>query len=871
MKRNLWGILGFAAFSVQAGTYTWNGGATGEWSDSVNWLCDGTAATAAPGASDTVDLSAVTSSTLTIASDETATVKQFKAPSDGGSLTLTGGGKLVVTDGLTGCDGGGRWVLDGVSVWRSTKASEWSCNGSLSLPGAGSLVLTNKASLYCLSIVTTDTAPTVEVNAGSTFWLRKPASGIKSLNLVLNGGSLGSYGGDGDSSRFVASGDVHVTLAGAAPVCEFFYKPPKVSGTLTFHYVLPPSPYAQGPVRNAASSYTGDLEPVGGIRVEIDDASPAFQSGETSTYRLFKWDKNLAYGLSSGSFVYSRLRTTKESFSTAFAASATSVYPQYLDVTVDGSFDPANHGVDATFGTPKPTNGKMTFVGNVFDLGVENGQAATSATIKLTYGVSGETTQEVVLGSVTEAGDFEFTLGEELDATATYAYQLSVVNNCTTPSSVTSESGTFSLVCGSVLGKEVSSTSTNGRGTVSGTLAVLGSGETTVTLWLSQDGQAFTAFAEKTVTQEGPFAFDIIYPGEGKWYYRLSSANSYSGQSWSDETAPKDITITDANTYIWTGASGIWTNSANWVCEAGEAGLGYPTSAAAAIFPNDQVVEVSLSTDTTVSELTIGQDNSSVTIRGNGHALVATSQKITGGAAELVFDNVTFSDGKDIWSCGNNLNLGEDSRLVVTNKAKVSFRNSYTGKNLAAVVCDGGLLWIRNPNFGSGLCLELDDGTFEEVDGKLGAQDPATIRFKGTEPKFRGMSIPSETNLRLEFELPVEPYAEAPFGISKSIPNVVSDLTANDGCIKVVIPKDCPARKAKSKGVYSLVDWAKSYNTNYTGINTNAFDFAARGTKIYGGEHFDFTGADSFAEKTDMPQYLRFTMVRVPGLSLIFR
>ena len=81
-------VMAIIASSGWSGTYTWNGGPEGYWSEKGNWLCDGSPASDLPGDSDKVDL-AGTKATLVLR--ENVAVGYFWAFREGSSVTVKSG------------------------------------------------------------------------------------------------------------------------------------------------------------------------------------------------------------------------------------------------------------------------------------------------------------------------------------------------------------------------------------------------------------------------------------------------------------------------------------------------------------------------------------------------------------------------------------------------------------------------------------------------------------------------------------------------------------------------------------------------------------------------------------------------------------
>jgi hypothetical protein len=118
--------------------------------------------------------------------------------------------------------------------------------------------------------------------------------------------------------------------------------------------------------------------------------------------------------------------------------------------------------------------------------------------------------------------------------------------------------------------------------------------------------------------------------------------------------------------------------------------------------------------------------------------------------------------------------------------------------------------------------------------------------------KVCGLADASNPTL-LVYELPATPYAAAQLRQATML-NVRKNLDPGDGIIRIVIPRDCPARTACIRGPFKLVDWALVASH---GMNTNAFTI---GTASQGGlktdEALDFEWMSGADTESVGPQFL---------------
>ncbi len=833
------------AAAAKSADYTWNSAvSTGAWSDPANWLVDGATPAAAPDTSDNVDFSGVTA-TVTISAN--TAVNKLTGISNNANVTFQ-----TATSGTTyglsvhysfpgTVDATGRFTFDGIKLfpnYASNNNSVWGLNeNNVTFGSDCTLVAKNGGSINFGGLSVNNTVHLV-AESGGTVWVRKWNT-INGLDLTLDDGKL-----DGSLNPFKSASNAVITFKGSAPEMRFFSADPSISGTITFHFVLPASPYASGPIVNKAAI---DFSPSGSVVFEIDENSPALTSGSKQTYHLVKWDNNAAKGFNPANVTYPTMRTSEEVFTTSAMSGSTSAYPQYLDVLIDGTYDPNSAPLDVTFGTPYPDNGGMVFPGSVANFG----SGATQATITLEYGTTSALGSSAVLGTVTATGAFALPFSGFGDGT--YYYRLVVANN--NNGTVTTDIGTCSLVCGTELNDTLSLVSVNGAGTASGTFDVFGSGITTLTLWISRDRSDWTVVGTTNYTANpagGAWTVSGLFPGEGVWYGKVTSSNAYSQQEWSDETAVTDVSVSDSLTYTWKAEveQGFWTNAANWTCSG--TGIGYPTAASTAIFPNGGTNTVTLSADTTVASLSVLPAGASITLVGDNVSLIAPNFSATGASATLTLDGVTLADNANFWSSAKSFSPGTNSVLRLRNGAAFKIKGYNPSANFTLDIAGGSSVLLRESNNSNPSAVIVDNSTLEIPDHEFKF---SSITFRGTTPavKVYGIAAASDPTL-LVYELPATPYAAAPLSQSSMIPNTRKNLDPGDGKLEVYIPRNCPARVARAKGPFKLVDW--SLSASY-GMNTNAFvTTTSSDGKLKSAESLNFAWMSGADTESVGPQYL---------------
>lgn len=838
------------SFAARAADYTWNTAvSSGAWSDPANWLVGGEPAAAAPGTSDNVSFDGITA-TVTLSAN--TAVNQLTGISNNANVTFqtaTSGTTygLSVHRNFPGTvDATGRFTFDGINLfpnYETLNNEVWGLNESTVTFSSDCTVVAKNGGSVNFGGLAVQNGVHLVAESGGKVWVRKWSNTINGLNLTLDDGEL-----DGSRNPFKSASNAVITFKGSAPKMRFFQSDPSISGAITFHFVLPASPYASGPIVNTAAI---DFSPSGSVVFEIDANSPAFTSGAKQAYRLVKWDNNAANGFNQANVTYPPLRTSEEVFTASNMSGSTSAYPQYVDVLVDGTYDPASAQLDVTFGTPYPDNGSMVFPGNVANFGA----GASQATVTLEYGTTSELGSSAELGTVTTTGAFALPFNGFGDGT--YYYRLVVAND--NSGTVTTDTGTCSLICGTELNDTLSLVSVNGVGTASGTFDVFGSGTTTLTLWISPDRSVWTAVGTTNYTANpagGAWAVSGLFPDEGTWYGKVTSSNTYGQQNWSDETGVTDTTVSDSLTYTWKAEveQGFWTNAANWTCSG--TGIGYPTSASTVNFPAGGTNTVTLSANTTVASLSVLPADASITLVGDGVSLIAPNFTANGANATLTLDGVTLADNANFWDSAKSFSPGANSSLRLRNEAAFKIKGYNPSANFTLDIAGGSSVLLRESNNSNPSAVIVDNSMLEIPDKTFKF---SSITFRGTNPVVKVYGLSGASNpTRLVYELPATPYAAAPLRQSSMIISAKGNLNPGEGKLEVYIPRDCAARAARTKGEFKLVDWALS--TSY-GMDTNSFVVTTVPEgRLKGGETLDFTWMEGADDQTVGPQHLSVTL-----------
>ena len=867
--------LSLGVMCGRTATYTWNGGETGNWSDAKNWLCDGAVASALPGESDKIDLAGVKA---TIVLTENVAVGYFWAFREGSEITVKSGEpgtryalsiKKSWEGALGGWGGGfpgqmvpgGKLTLIGVNLfpnYDSTPNSQWGLNDDLVQFRSEATIEVTDGSVYAGKLGAGATLH-LRVHDGSV-WVRAWDS-VSGLDVLLDDSEWSGF-----NAPITVAGDASFTFVGTSPRLKNVGNGapnPNVSGKLTFRYVLPDAPYANAPVVNDTAV---DFAPAGSFEIEIDSNSPALTSGTKQTYRLMAYENDAGKGLNLVGANYPTMRTSEEKFTTSYMPGAsTSGLPQYLDLLVDGAYNPDNKPLDVTFGLPHPSAEGEVFGGVIKELGT----GADKATIVLKYGMTENLENEVTLGEMTEAGPFAFTL-TGLDSSSTYHYQLVVTTDA--GGVAFSEAGTFSLLCGSVLDDAVTPSLNNGQGRLSGSLAVVGSGTTTVFLWIGRTATELQQVASIETTSS-EFSFDYRFADEGDWVVRFTCLNSFGGQNWTDTTSVTayPVTIKDTCTYTLQSGAGEWSDPTMWFCGTSGSGLGFPTGASTVVFPSDIESVVTLTKDVTLAQLTLLSANSRVTLKGEGVTLLVPSpnennRKILsakGANAELTLDGVKLTDNASVWGICWQCEPGDGSVIRLRNGARLEAKQiNPQSDNVVIDAAGGSTAYLRESWNGNTHSFKavLDDSTLEIYDKVLRVSE---FVFKGANPVAKVCNFAAAPVL-LKYELPSSPYPTAP--LQQSEGRVGGGfLNLDGGAVTLQIAEDSPARIANVKGDYPLISWERDVTK---GINVNAF-VSVSGMKP--DDRLDWSWKEGSDPLEVGPQRLTYHLAHRRGIAVVFR
>ena len=295
----------------------------------------------------------------------------------------------------------------------------------------------------------------------------------------------------------------------------------------------------------------------------------------------------------------------------------------------------------------------------------------------------------------------------------------------------------FETAAGSELLPSATSTVSHHTATVTATLAVLGAGTTTASIWAGDSPTNLAEIADSrvTVSRTGSFDLTATIPGDPhEVYWKVVSVNTTKpvGEAeWTSETDVFRLETLDQGVYTWKPAveDGIWNDSGNWTVEGVDEDdcIGYPDSpTAVAKFLAGTRATVRVSDEFEFKELFLRERGLDVSFVGTN----AATCKLSGGnltldgdvsGGRIVFSGVTVYDGTGTADVGNDVT--EDFVLRAENGAVASL-GQYThlrGTNTWVEAASGAVLrWRKqddanSENAGLDLCnfdggLRLDGG-----------------------------------------------------------------------------------------------------------------------------------------------------------------
>jgi len=364
-------------------------------------------------------------------------------------------------------------------------------------------------------------------------------------------------------------------------------------------------------------------------------------------------------------------------------------------------------------------------------------------------------------------GTYDVTIPVVAGATTWYRVEADTTGSGSDATAIES----FTTLAGSKLSSSSSAQVSNHSITFVGSLATLGAGDTTVTLWMGESADALVADPNPiAVSTVNPFYFQRLVPGTPRdvyWKFTCSNTTSSGASSWDDETAVGKIATTEENVeYTWKSdvSEGEWKDADNWTSSV-EGVLGYPAYVGAfAKFPDGVNARVHLS-GYVESRLKLQYSHGHVTLVGDDPD---TSYLYTGDtvlAATLpgstfTVENATIAEYDNFdYSLGGTST--ENSRIIVTNGARICLGGgcmAVLGSGSGFTVGPGSSVWYGDDSVAqtnktgrtvskwrllfaaSGESLTIDDGIFSVRNLYVAVADPdagQTFRIRGQGGQLR--------------------------------------------------------------------------------------------------------------------------------------
>ena len=476
---------------------------------------------------------------------------------------------------------------------------------------------------------------------------------------------------------------------------------------------------------------------------------------------------------------------------------------------------------DGTFGDTILLNGSLMYTPGTCELVVFTGDSAETMTNRWS-GLAGST--------LSDAGAFSLSLCESDPTSPRHWTCGDTVYACVeataggkTIRSATVAAKTRGAAALSGVTWSVSRRTVTCKGTVSDAGAATNAA---LTVWAgkSNDPELFEQVGEAVYVTKDGTSFSIVrqLPDfETTYYCQLRATATPAGGTTNFVTVSgvQSVTTLDTTTYTWNGgASGSWTDRANWTDNQQGDSLGYPQSASA-----------------TVSI-------------GAGTTAVLTNAALTVGAFTMDGGMLVVSGGGTILSVSGVPTVKGGAQLLVEKGATVTFSSQNEFKL-------------------NGSSIIIDDATVNAGNHVFAGSDPgASITFKGQHPLWKQthnagkFCATGEGALRIDFEVPAGGFTEAPLKTTytgNNTPKLGEGTTAYPFPVNVLKSSPILRQSGRIREPTPLISWNG-------GINTNKVVEGTLPSGPQSGESFIWGSGD-------FPKTLNVKLVRQTGIMLIVR
>lgn len=488
--------------------------------------------------------------------------------------------------------------------------------------------------------------------------------------------------------------------------------------------------------------------------------------------------------------------------------------------------DPSVTVLVATFDDPVKNTGNNT---------IDFGWAVTSVSsvnpstdVKFVYCASGSavaTTNAVTTISAVGSGTYQFALPNNDEI---YDCQMLAMNaEEVVASTVWKDVG---WLVSSKLNGTTSTSMTNAKGTFTSELTTLGTGTTTVTLYVGQDENNLTAVSNYTVSAVGSVSFEYQLDAVGTWYAKIGCSNTDGTHNWSDATAVASIAVTDNSAYTWVGgASGVWTNAACWAT-SGDGAAGYPSAESSVAFTDGTAAVITLDSDAGAKEINFSANGLDITFRGTSSAIKLSTKitSFTGTGSSLTIDALTMPSMNGHLSIG-----GVSNKVSIVGGSSVSVKD-FTGSGTdATLVLSGSSTYNPQGNTqltGSGFRILIDNATFYGWNKTEFNGEDFYLRIAGKNGKmFSRAEITFKKACTIEYVIPEGGFSVSPISVGNGNEPIKPEAMAT---IKISPESPMLNLGKAANGLYMLADGSASFQYGTYVANTNNFTLA----KIRGGK-----------------------------------
>ena len=488
--------------------------------------------------------------------------------------------------------------------------------------------------------------------------------------------------------------------------------------------------------------------------------------------------------------------------------------------------DPSVTVLVATFDDPVKNTGNNTID---FGWAVTSVSSANPSTdVKFVYRASGSavaTTNNVTAITAAGSGTYQFTLP---DANEIYDCQMLAMDAEDIVAST--EWKDIGWLVSSKLNGTTSTSMTNAKGTFTSELTTLGTGTTTVTLYVGQDENNLTAVSNYTVSAVGSVSFEYQLDAVGTWYAKIGCSNTDGTHNWSDATAVASIAVTDNSAYTWVGgASGVWTNAACWAT-SGDGAAGYPSAESSVAFTDGTAAVITLDSDAGAKSIDFSANELDITFRGTSSTikLSAKISSFTGTGSSLTVDALTMP------SMGGSLSIGGVSNKVsIVGCSSVDVADFTCSGTDATLVISGASTYTPQGNSqmtGSGLRVLIDNGKFNGWNGTVFNGDDFYLRIAGKKGNmYSRAGITFKKACTIEYVIPEGGYSSSPIKVGNGNVPITPEAMAT---IKISPESPMLNLGKAANGLYMLADGSASFQYGTYVANTNNFTLA----KIRGGK-----------------------------------